>query len=535
MVLLQSPSKMERSNYVTIIFMALLLVSGAAGQAEGSHKDDTRALVRFQAETDAHAALAANWTTQSGGGDACSAAWSGVRCSGGRVTALSLPSISLRGPITALAALDQLRLLDLRDNRLNASLLPLANCTNLKLLYLSRNDFSGSIPDEMGGLHRLLRLDLSDNNLSGVLPVTLALLTRLVTLRLQNNALSGQLPDLTAAMPALRQFNVSNNQLFGEAPEMMRQKFGNESLAGNAMLCRPSPGQHGCTSKTNTTTNSFSLPPPSDEVVPSNPSSMPGSAIVLGNQHNRDANDNGRRTLSTAAIVGIVIADGVVLVLISSFLLAYFCGRARRVAEGGDHAGGKGRKLRGGRMSTTSSSSTTGTDHQGVKRAEGSSEGSIRTMHDDEQQIGEERKGGGGGKRGRLVFYGREREFELEELLRASAEMVGKGNLGTVYRAVLEDGKTVAVKRLKDSNPCERREFQRYMEVIGKLRHPNLVRLRAYYYAKEEKLLIYDYLPNGTLHSLLHGIPLIIAYSSSPILISFSWAYVHTSILKSSN
>lgn len=246
--------------------------------------------------------------------------------------------------------------------------------------------------------------------------------------------------------------------------------------------------------------NSFSLPPSSDEVVPSNPSSMPGSAIVLGNLHNRDADDNGRRTLSTAAIVGIVIADGVVLVLISSFLLAYFCSRARRVAEEGDHAGSKGRKLRGARMSTTSSSSTTGTDHQGVKRAEGSSEGS--TMHD--EQI-EERKGGGG-KRGRLVFYGREREFELEELLRASAEMLGKGNLGTVYRAVLEDGKTVAVKRLKDANPCERREFQRYMEVIGKLRHPNLVRLRAYYYAKEEKLLIYDYLPNGTLHSLLHGI-----------------------------
>ena len=96
-------------------------------------------------------------------------------------------------------------------------------------------------------------------------------------------------------------------------------------------------------------------------------------------------------------------------------------------------------------------------------------------------------------------------QFELEDLLRASAEMLGKGSLGTVYKAVLDDGCTVAVKRLKDANPCVRKEFEQYMDVIGKLKHPNIVRFRAYYYAKEEKLLVYDYLPNGSLHCLLHG------------------------------
>ena len=63
----------------------------------------------------------------------------------------------------------------------------------------------------------------------------------------------------------------------------------------------------------------------------------------------------------------------------------------------------------------------------------------------------------------------------------------------------------MAVKRLKDANPCARNEFEQYMEIIGKIKHPNIVRFRAYYYAKEEKLLVYDYLPNGSLHSLLHG------------------------------
>lgn len=74
-----------------------------------------------------------------------------------------------------------------------------------------------------------------------------------------------------------------------------------------------------------------------------------------------------------------------------------------------------------------------------------------------------------------------------------------------MYRAVLDDGATVAVKRLKDANPCARKEFEQYMDVMGRLKHPNIVRLRAYYYAREEKLLVYDYLSNGSLHSLLHG------------------------------
>ncbi|RDX93427.1 Leucine-rich repeat receptor-like protein kinase PXC1, partial [Mucuna pruriens] len=118
---------------------------------------------------------------------------------------------------------------------------------------------------------------------------------------------------------------------------------------------------------------------------------------------------------------------------------------------------------------------------------------------------GGESDGTTGSDRSRLVFFDRRSEFELEDLLRASAEMLGKGSLGTVYKAMLDDGSTVAVKRLKDANPCARHEFEQYMDVIGKLKHPNVVRLKAYYYAKEEKLLVYDYLSNGTLHALLHG------------------------------
>lgn len=82
--------------------------------------------------------------------------------------------------------------------------------------------------------------------------------------------------------------------------------------------------------------------------------------------------------------------------------------------------------------------------------------------------------------------------------------MLGKGSIGTSYKAVLEEGTTVVVKRLKDV-VAGKREFEASMESLGKCNHENVVPLRAYYFSKDEKLLVSDYLPNGSLSALLHG------------------------------
>jgi len=128
----------------------------------------------------------------------------------------------------------------------------------------------------------------------------------------------------------------------------------------------------------------------------------------------------------------------------------------------------------------------------------------------------------GGFERGRMVFFEGEKRFELEDLLRASAEMLGKGGFGTAYKAVLDDGNVVAVKRLKDAQITGKREFEQHMEVLGRLRHPNVVSLRAYYFAREEKLLVYDYMPNATLFWLLHGTSNLPTY-----VISFFHLHIH--------
>ncbi|KAL0304119.1 UNVERIFIED_CONTAM: putative inactive receptor kinase [Sesamum radiatum] len=94
-------------------------------------------------------------------------------------------------------------------------------------------------------------------------------------------------------------------------------------------------------------------------------------------------------------------------------------------------------------------------------------------------------------------------KFELEDLLRASAEVLGKGTVGTSYKARLENGNTVAVKRLRDVS-VSFEDFQKHMNVIGKMRHENVDKPRAYYYSGDEKLLVYDCYDKPSLSDLLH-------------------------------
>jgi serine/threonine protein kinase len=91
--------------------------------------------------------------------------------------------------------------------------------------------------------------------------------------------------------------------------------------------------------------------------------------------------------------------------------------------------------------------------------------------------------------------------------MRASAELLGRGTMGTTYKAVLDNRLIVCVKRLDASKLSDgsKEVFEPHMESVGGLRHPNLVPLRAYFQAREERLLIYDYQPNGSLFSLIHG------------------------------
>uniref|UniRef100_A0A7N0TF81 Protein kinase domain-containing protein n=1 Tax=Kalanchoe fedtschenkoi TaxID=63787 RepID=A0A7N0TF81_KALFE len=373
---------------------------------------------------------------------ACS--WTGVVCDSSQtyVYELRLPGVGLVGqiPPETIGRLSHLRVLSLRSNRL-----------------------SGPLPPDFGNLTSLRSLYLQGNIISGSFPESLARLPGLSRIDVSSNRFEGEIPAsisnlilrtlflqnnrFSGAIPAIVNtsylvgFNVSNNNLTGEIPETL-SKFPESSFAGNLQLCgKPLPS---CADRS---------PSPSPSPVPS----------TSGGKRSRK--------ITTGAIVGIVVGIAVALLLLLLLLLCFYK-RSRRGTEPSQPP----------KPATTARASA-------AEAAESSSK---------EEVLGQDSKH-------KLVFFEVDKYgFELEDLLKASAEVLGKGSTGSSYMAELDDGTTVAVKRMKEV-VVGKKEFEAQMALLGQIRHENLVKLIAYYYSKDEKLLISDYIPTGSLSSLLHG------------------------------
>ncbi|KAI3986336.1 hypothetical protein MKX01_002181 [Papaver californicum] len=381
--------------------------------------------------------------------------WVGVECdsSGSYVYSLRLPGTGLVGPIppNTLGNLNRLRVLSLRANRLSGPI-P-SDFSNLKVLrsvYLQNNVFSGEFPMSLTASNRLNRLVLSSNHFTGKIPFTVNNLTQLSVLDLDNNVFSGTLPSIDIA--ALQGFNVSNNKLNGSIPETL-QKFPASSFSGNLDLC-------------------------GGPLKPCQPFFQPPSPSPDGDTSDNPPLKKKSKKLSKAAIIAISVVCGLVLLFLLAFLL--LCCLRKRKKNAATPA--KPPMIPRSAVAVTE----TGTTSSSKDEAVGASSADAAD-------------------RNKLVFLdGGVYSFDLEDLLRASAEVLGKGSVGTSYKAVLEEGTTVVVKRLKDV-VISKKEFESQMDILGKVRHENIVPLRAYYFSKDEKLLVQDFMTAGSLSALLHG------------------------------
>ncbi|KAK1669766.1 hypothetical protein QYE76_057925 [Lolium multiflorum] len=95
-------------------------------------------------------------------------------------------------------------------------------------------------------------------------------------------------------------------------------------------------------------------------------------------------------------------------------------------------------------------------------------------------------------------------QLEVEDLFEATGENLGKGTVGTTYMADPLIGPKLAVKRLKGVNLPEN-DFQKCVSAIRAIRNEHVAPLRGYYFGDDEKLLLYDYMPMGSLAKALHG------------------------------
>ncbi|XP_077237924.1 PTI1-like tyrosine-protein kinase At3g15890 [Tasmannia lanceolata] len=102
------------------------------------------------------------------------------------------------------------------------------------------------------------------------------------------------------------------------------------------------------------------------------------------------------------------------------------------------------------------------------------------------------------------------RIFSLKELHSATNNFnydnkLGEGGFGSVYWGQLWDGSQIAVKRLKVWSNKAEMEFAVEVEILGRVRHKNLLSLRGYCAEGQERLIVYDYMPNLSILSHLHG------------------------------
>ncbi|VFQ94869.1 unnamed protein product [Cuscuta campestris] len=102
--------------------------------------------------------------------------------------------------------------------------------------------------------------------------------------------------------------------------------------------------------------------------------------------------------------------------------------------------------------------------------------------------------------------------FRLSELKDATNGFkefneLGRGSYGFVYKAILPDGRQVAVKRANAATiiHTNTREFEVELEILCNVRHANIVNLLGYCVEMGERILVYEYMPHGTLHDHLHG------------------------------
>ncbi|KAK9926924.1 hypothetical protein M0R45_024132 [Rubus argutus] len=98
------------------------------------------------------------------------------------------------------------------------------------------------------------------------------------------------------------------------------------------------------------------------------------------------------------------------------------------------------------------------------------------------------------------------RGLTFEELLRAPAELLGRGKHGSLYKVMLDGGVNLVVKRIRNCG-ISSDNFKTRMKKIDQVKCHNVLPAVAFYCSRQEKLLVYEYQPNGNLFKLLHGSP----------------------------
>ncbi|KAL3730162.1 hypothetical protein ACJRO7_027206 [Eucalyptus globulus] len=360
----------------------------------------------------------------------------------------------------------------------------IGNITSLGILELSSNFFQGYIPQSLGNYKQLILLDLSNNNLIGSVPIGIMGLSSLsIVFSLANNNLSGSLPLQVGSLKNLGKLDLSYNRLTGLIPASIGECLRLEWLHLEAnsfhgqipQALRPLRGLQ----ELDLSNNNFSGPIPSFFVelsllkhlnlsfnelegpVPKGGVFLNASAIlvsgnrqlcggILGLRLPPCKSPSSNKSSLTKAMVIFAVAVSLLCIALLFLSIFYYRKKKHMMAN-----------------ALTSSSF--------------------------------------------------ERQFlriSYEELLRATdrfseINVIGKGRYGTVYKGILDDCTTVAVKVLNLMQRGASRSFVSECQTLGIIRHRNLVKIlsvcsRVDFCGNDFKALIYEFMANESLDEWLH-------------------------------